>query len=102
MARPGLLVLSDQFYPGWRAEVQSPGERPREAPILQTNRVMRGVWLESGPHRVVFRYRPANLFWGALASGAAWLALCAALSLATARNLRRYCLSQRLSSVPMS
>lgn len=102
LARPGLLVLSDQFYPGWHAEVQSPGERPRKTPILQTNRVMRGVWLESGPHRVVFRYCPANFFWGALASGAAWLALCAAGFFAAARNLRRHRLSQRLSSVPIS
>lgn len=72
LASPGLVVLSDMFYPGWEVTVEGEaGTRPGE--ILRTNRVMRGVWLEAGKHRLEFRYRPATFRWGAAISGAAWL-----------------------------
>jgi hypothetical protein len=72
----GLLILGDLFYPGWTAEVQSTEDgHVTGAPILRTNRVLRGVALPPGKHFVTFRYRPASVFWGALVSGAAWLAL---------------------------
>jgi len=49
----GVLVLTDLYYPGWRAYVD--GE---ERPILRANTIMRGVILEKGAHRVVFDYKP--------------------------------------------
>ena len=52
---PGLLVLSDLHYPGWKAEVD--GE---EVDIERVNYLMRGVPLEDGEHRVSFRYEPAS------------------------------------------
>jgi len=73
--RPGLVVLCDQFYPGWQLEVDTEGEGRRRAPILRTNRVMRGVWLPAGRHRLEYRYRPARLFWGAWLSGLGWITL---------------------------
>ena len=63
LARPGLVVLADQFYPGWQAEVEGDGGPPRPVPILQTNRVMRGLWLPAGSHRLTFRYRPWSFAW---------------------------------------
>ena len=51
VARPGYLVLSDVWYPGWRAE-----DNGRPAPILLANGAFRAVPLQAGPHRVVFRY----------------------------------------------
>jgi len=49
----GLLLLSEVYYPGWRAEVDG-----REAPILRANTVLRAVPLEAGTHRVVLTFRP--------------------------------------------
>ena len=48
LTRPGLVVLCDQFYPGWRLEVETAGQAPQEVPILRANRVMRGAWLPAG------------------------------------------------------
>jgi len=49
----GVLVMTDFFYPGWRAYVDG-----AEAPILRANTIMRGLVLDKGPHKVVFVYRP--------------------------------------------
>lgn len=67
LASSGLLVLADQFYPGWQATVESAGQT-RVAPIVRTNRVLRGVALPAGRHRVTFRYRPWTLALGAAIS----------------------------------
>ena len=50
---PGLLVLSDVMYPGWRAYVDG-----IERPILTTNLIMRSVYLEGGAHTVEFVFKP--------------------------------------------
>jgi uncharacterized membrane protein YfhO len=50
---PGLVVVADVFYPGWTLTVDG-----RPAPILRTNRAMRGVALPAGTHQLVFRYEP--------------------------------------------
>lgn len=50
-----LVVLTDLHYPGWSAEVD--GE---EAPILVTNAIFRGVWLDPGEHEIVQRFRPRS------------------------------------------
>ncbi len=81
--RPGLVVLADQFYPGWRLEVETAGRGTREVPILRTNRVMRAAWLPAGRHRLCYRYHPTSVLGGACLSALAWLAL-AAIGLATA------------------
>jgi len=77
--RPGLLVLSDLYYPGWIAEVTSqPDGPPTRTPILRTNRVMRGVYLEPGRQRIVFAYRPKTVYSGAIVSVIGWIALAGA------------------------
>ncbi len=75
--RPGLVVLCDQFFPGWELDVASDDTPARPAPILCTNRVMRGAWLEPGNHRLIFRYRPASFTWGAVATAASCILLAA-------------------------
>jgi len=75
LARPGLVVFCDQFYPGWKLRVETAGQGARSVPILRANRVMRGAWLPEGRHRLTYRYRPASVAWGALISGLAWIAL---------------------------
>ena len=77
LAQPGLVILADQFYPGWELEVSPAGatEGARKTPVLRVNRVMRGAWLPPGVHRLVYRYRPWSLYWGAVLSGIGWAAL---------------------------
>jgi len=59
-AGPGLLVLSDTFYPGWYAMIDD-----QPAPVLRANGVMRAVAVTEGHHRVTFRYAPQSFFAGA-------------------------------------
>ena len=73
LQQPGLLVVSDLFYPGWTAEVASADGTRTQVPILRTNRIMRGVVLPAGTHRIAFVYRPLSFYAGVLISVAAWL-----------------------------
>jgi hypothetical protein len=67
---PGLLVLTDLFYPGWIAE-----EQGRRLEILRADGFFRAVALPAGTHRVTFRYRPLSVLVGAGISGAALLTI---------------------------
>ncbi len=67
-----LLVLQDQYYPGWQASVDG-----ATVPILRVNGFMKGVMLTPGEHKVSFVFQPISVFaggWLALAGGA-WLLL---------------------------
>jgi uncharacterized membrane protein YfhO len=75
LTEPGLVVLADQFYPGWQLDVQTAGQRTRRVPIVRAGGVLRGAWLEAGRHRLVYRYRPASFLWGAALSVIGWLVL---------------------------
>ena len=58
---PGLLVLTDAYYPGWQATVNG-----RPVPILATDVAFRGVMLGDAAATVVFTYRSpgGDLGWG--------------------------------------
>jgi hypothetical protein len=56
---PGLLVVGDPWFTGWRAWVD--GRRVR---IQQYQGVIRAVPLATGAHRVEFRYQPGSVWWG--------------------------------------
>ena len=49
----GLLVFSEVYYPGWRAEVDG-----RPAPLARADYVLRAVCVPAGAHRVVLAYDP--------------------------------------------
>ena len=71
----GLVILSDNYFPGWRASVDG-----RQAPVLQVNGALRGVVVDAGEHRIEFRYQPRAVLAGAiLTSLAALLALACVL-----------------------
>jgi hypothetical protein len=59
MRTPGLLILADAWYEGWRAFVNG-----AEVPIVRTDYLLRGVQLAAGESTVVFRYEPAGFVWG--------------------------------------
>ena len=60
---PGLLVVTDQYYPGWQAYID--GE---PTPIYAVDGIFRGVFLEEGVHKIEFKYRPLSFIIGALVS----------------------------------
>ena len=53
---PGMLVLSDTFYPGWKATVDN-----NPTPVVAVDGLFRGVALEQGPHDVEFVYASRTL-----------------------------------------
>ncbi len=82
-ADPALVVVSDMFYPGWRASVDG-----AEAPILATNLVMRGVVVPAGSHRLVLEYRPARFTAGLVVAALVATGVVAALVVWSARRRR--------------
>ncbi|MBI4496708.1 MAG: hypothetical protein HY689_02270 [Chloroflexi bacterium] len=58
--RPGYLVLTDSFYPGWKAYVDGVA-----APLYRADYLYRAVPLERGRHRVEFVFEPRSVVAGA-------------------------------------
>lgn len=71
----GLVILSDNYFPGWRATVDG-----QPAPIHEAYGSIRGVVVEKGSHTVRMVYRPLSVYAGAglsllgclLTAGFAW------------------------------
>lgn len=59
VAGKGLLILSDSYYPDWKAYVDE-----KETEIFAANINERALLLNEGNHRVVFKYRPESLYQG--------------------------------------
>jgi hypothetical protein len=59
----GLLVLSDNAFPGWNAYIDG-----QSAEILRPFHALRGVLLQPGEHTIVMHYSPASVRNGALLS----------------------------------
>ncbi len=57
---PAMVVVSDTFYPGWQAWIDS-----KPTPIYEVNGAMRGVEVPAGRHVVTMRYRPRSVYVGA-------------------------------------
>ncbi len=54
--QPSILVLTDVYFPGWRAEIDG-----KAAEIYRVNAVFRGVKVDAGRHTVRFIFDPMNL-----------------------------------------
>ena len=52
---PGLLVLADQYFPGWSASVDA-----KHADVYATDATLRGVRVPAGTSTVELNYRPAS------------------------------------------
>lgn len=52
----GLLILGDQFYPGWKAYLDG-----QPTSVIRVNHVLRGVVLPPGEHEIVFKFAPTSL-----------------------------------------
>jgi hypothetical protein len=54
-AGPGVVVLGDNWYPGWKGKVDG-----RPADVERVDYVLRGVAVGAGRHKIEFRYEPAS------------------------------------------
>lgn len=60
---PALLVLAENYYPGWRAIVDG-----RRRAILRADYNLRAVAVPAGRHNVVFSYQPRSALLGLIVS----------------------------------
>jgi hypothetical protein len=56
----GMVILSDTWFPGWRATVDG-----KSAKIERAYGFLRGIVVERGSHTVEMRYRPLSVYLGA-------------------------------------
>ena len=75
----GLLVVTDDFYPGWTAKVDG-----HSVPVGRVDYLLRGVALTPGRHTVEFNYEPASWTIGWIISLLTLLGLLVAVATAVA------------------
>jgi hypothetical protein len=83
---PGLLVVSEPAYPGWRATVDG-----RESPILSCDYVLMAVQVPAGTSVVELRFRPTRLFVGMALTAIGCLGVVALIAF----EIRRAALARR-------
>ncbi len=81
LGHPGILVLTDIFYPEWKAYVDG-----RETKIYRVNGLVRGILLGQGNHVVIFKYFPNSFKIGLIASGICFI-LCLVLMGNKSKNI---------------
>lgn len=80
-ARTGVLVLSDNDFPGWTATVDG-----RPAPVERVDYVFRGVRVGPGAHHVEFRYAPVSWRLGWIVTVVALVGLVVAVAVGVRRR----------------
>lgn len=63
-AQEGFLVLTDNYFPGWKAARDGMPAR-----IYRANHSFRAVWIPQGKQVIQFSYDPASLRWGWVSTG---------------------------------
>jgi hypothetical protein len=74
--QPALLVLTDTWFPGWKARVDG-----REVDVERVDYLIRGVPVPAGSHNVEFSYEPASWRAGWIVSLLALLAILGAVGI---------------------
>jgi hypothetical protein len=69
-AEPSMAVISDTFYPGWRAEVGG-----RRTDVVRVNHAFKGVVVPAGEHYVKLTFLPGSFLAGAAVSAVALAAV---------------------------
>ena len=72
--RPGILVMADAWYPGWRATVNG-----HAAKVKPVDYAFRGVEVGQGKQDIVFNFQPNSVFFGKVISALSALAIMLAL-----------------------
>lgn len=82
-AADGYLVLSEVWYPGWKAEVDGV-----EAPVLRADWCLRAIPVTAGKHRVVMEFSPPTFRAGAWISSVSLVAAVGGIFVARKREKR--------------
>jgi len=83
VTKPSIVVLTDAYYPGWKAYIDG-----RKADIFRANSLFRAVEVPAGTHSVLFRYEPTSFYLGIVIS---LLTLCfVVLLLLKERHYQKY------------
>lgn len=72
---PAFLVLSEIYYPGWKAY-----DNGKQITVLKANDIFRSVYLEKGANSIIFRYDPFSLKLGELVTSATLICILLCLS----------------------
>jgi hypothetical protein len=70
LEQPGMVVLSDSYYPGWELTIDG-----KPAPVYRANRMMRGAAVESGRHKLVYTFNSRSFLIGRVVSCAGLVGL---------------------------
>ena len=81
VTRPGVLVLTDAFAPGWEASVDGRWRR-----LWQANYLVRGVVLRPGDRQVEFRYHAPGFALGMALFGVTWTVVLTSLAVGRVRR----------------
>lgn len=84
VARPAYLVLSEIWYPGWKAR-----DNGREREVLRVDYLLRGIHLDPGDHEVVFRFEPKSYAVGRGVTAAGAIACFLAIAIVWRAGRRR-------------
>jgi hypothetical protein len=95
--RPGLLMILDNWYPAWEAEVNG-----APAPIIRANYTFRAVPVPAGASTVTLRYTPAALQAGMTISLAVLALLLAAVLAGVLLERRRHPGHEGYANPPVS
>ncbi|MHC4711775.1 MAG: hypothetical protein ACYTAN_00710 [Planctomycetota bacterium] len=81
---PGVLVVMENNYPGWRVF-----DNGIEKKVLAANAAFRAIYLSRGKHQVKFVFESAPVYIGIIISGVAAVSLAVAVAMAAFRAWRR-------------
>ena len=83
-SQDGLLVLSEIYYPGWKAYIDN-----HEATVLRADYNLRSVVVKSGVHKVVFSFEPVSYARGKMVTLASLLLCGVGVFVSQSRTRRR-------------
>ena len=88
--KPGMVILSDRYDSHWTATVASKDDtaygNAQPCPVYRTNRLMRGVYLPTGDHEIIYQYQPSLFRTGSIVSFLTCLLLAGSILLTRRRS----------------
>ncbi len=59
--KPGFVVFSEMFYPGWKAKINNKGVN-----VYKVNFILRGIFVQKGNNNIKFYFEPSSIKYGSL------------------------------------